>query len=36
MEEDKKTIVTLGFFFGIIGIITVGVVVLSIYLQQVY
>ena len=33
MEEDKKTIITLGVFFSLIGAVTVGLIVLSVYLS---
>jgi len=35
MEEDKKTIVTLGIFFAFIGVIVVLQIILAIYLQTV-
>tara|TARA_B100000029_G_C17062740_1_gene773769 strand:- start:39 stop:173 length:135 start_codon:yes stop_codon:yes gene_type:complete len=33
MQEDKKTIITLGVFFSLIGVVTVGLIVLSLYLS---
>ena len=35
MEEDKKTIVTLGIFFALIGVVVVLQIILAIYLQTV-
>tara|TARA_Y100000590_G_scaffold136961_1_gene156766 strand:+ start:28953 stop:29063 length:111 start_codon:yes stop_codon:yes gene_type:complete len=35
MEEDKKTITTLGIFFAIIGVVVVLQIILAIYLQSV-
>ena len=34
--EDKKTIIILGLFFTAIGVVTVVLLILSIYLQQIY
>jgi len=36
MEEDKKTITTLGVFFAIIGLVVVLLICLAIYIQSVY
>jgi len=33
MQEDKKTIITLGAFFSLIGVVTVALIVLSLYLS---
>ena len=33
MEEDKKTMITLGTFFAIIGVVIIILIILSIYLQ---
>tara|TARA_B100001750_G_scaffold238969_1_gene246311 strand:+ start:1019 stop:1156 length:138 start_codon:yes stop_codon:yes gene_type:complete len=35
MEEDKKTIVTLGIFFALIGVVVLLQIILAIYLQTV-
>ena len=36
MEEDKKTITTLGIFVAIIGVVLALLIFLAIYLQSVY
>ncbi len=33
MEEDKKTVITLGVFFSIIGVVIIILIILSMYLQ---
>jgi len=35
MEEDKKTIFTLGVFFTAIGAVTVLLIILAIYIQSI-
>ncbi|SUZ70316.1 uncharacterized protein METZ01_LOCUS23170 [marine metagenome] len=35
MQEDKKTIITLGIFFSLIGVVIVLQIILAIYLQTV-
>jgi hypothetical protein len=35
MQEDKKTIITLGIFFALIGVVVVLQIILAIYLQTV-
>jgi len=36
MEEDKKTLITIAAFFGLIGVIIILQIFLSIYLQSIY
>jgi len=36
MEGDKKTLITIAAFFGLIGVIIVLQIFLSIYLQSIY
>jgi|TARA_B110000305_G_scaffold6904_1_gene6840 hypothetical protein len=36
MEEDKKTVMTIGWFFVGIGIVVVLELILSVYLQAIY
>jgi hypothetical protein len=36
MEEDKKTITTIGLFFGVIAIVVVAQLFLALYLQSIY
>ena len=33
MEEDKKTMITLGAFFATIGVLIILLIILSIYIQ---
>ena len=35
MQEDKKTIITLGIFFALIGVVVVLQIIQAIYLQTV-
>ena len=36
MEEDKKTLITIASFFGLISVIVILQIFLSIYLQSIY
>ena len=36
MEEDKKTLTTIGLFFGVIAIVVVAQLFLALYLQSIY